>query len=123
MWNFFGSLFLTKRQQLIEEVYKDLDQFYRSFYSNIYNELNINKYKQIRDAIGMVMRKFDNQDHPLDYVGKLVMYIQASVVLQHLHLTTMQQKLLQDLSDKTKKINLNFVYTGRLTDMQQFSNV
>ena len=85
--------------------------------------MNINKYKQIRDAIGMVMRKFDNQDHPLDYVGKLVMYIQASVVLQHLHLTTMQQKLLQDLSDKTKKINLNFVYTGRLTDMQQFSNV
>lgn len=123
MRNFFGSLFSKKQQQLIEEVYQDLDQFYQSFYSNIYNELNINKYKQIRDAIGMVMRKFDNQDHPLDYVGKLVMYIQASVVLQHLHLTTMQQKLLQDLSDKTKKINLNFVYTGRLTDMQQFSNV
>ena len=123
MRNFFGSLFSKKQQQLIEEVYQDLDQFYQSFYSNIYNELNINKYKQIRDAIGMVMRKFDNQDHPLDYAGKLVMYIQATVVLQHLHLTTMQQKLLQDLSDKTKKINLNFVYTGRLTDMQQFSNV
>ena len=123
MRNFFGSLFSKKQQQLIEEVYQDLDQFYQSFYSNIYNELNINKYKQIRDAIGMVMRKFDNQDHPLDYTGKLVLYIQASVVLQHLHLTTMQQKLLQDLSDKTKKINLNFVYTGRLTDMQQFSNV
>ncbi|WP_294835190.1 bacteriocin immunity protein [uncultured Lactobacillus sp.] len=123
MRNFFGSLFLKKQQQLIEEVYQDLDQFYQSFYSNIYNELNINKYKQIRDAIGMVMRKFDIQDHPLEYTGKLVMCIQARVVLQHLHLTTMQQKLLQDLSDKTKKINLNFVYTGRLTDMQQFSNV
>lgn len=123
MRNFFGSLFLKKQQQLIEEVYQDLDQFYQSFYSNIYNELNINKYKQIRDAIGMVMRKFDIQDHPLEYTGKLVMYIQARVVLQHLHLTKMQQKLLQDLSDKTKKINLNFVYTGRLTDMQQFSNV
>ena len=123
MRNFFGSLFLKKQQQLIEEVYQDLDQFYQSFYSNIYNELNINKYKQIRDAIGMVMRKFDIQDHPLEYTGKLVMYIQARVVLQHLHLTTMQQKLLQDLSDKTKKINLNFVYTGRLTDMQQFKNV
>ena len=123
MRNFFGSLFLKKQQQLIEEVYQDLDQFYQSFYSNIYNELNINKYKQIRDAIGMVMRKFDIQDHPLEYTGKLVMCIQARVVLQHLHLTIMQQKLLQDLSDKTKKINLNFVYTGRLTDMQQFSNV
>ena len=123
MRNFFGSLFSKKQQQLIEEVYQDLDQFYQSFYSNIYNELNINKYKQIRDAIGMVMCKFDIQDHPLEYTGKLVMYIQARVVLQHLHLTTMQQKLLQDLSDKTKKINLNFVYTGRLTDMQQFSNV
>lgn len=123
MRNFFGSLFLKKQQQLIEEVYQDLDQFYQSFYSNIYNELNINKYKQIRDAIGMVIRKFDIQDHPLEYTGKLVMCIQARVVLQHLHLTTMQQKLLQDLSDKTKKINLNFVYTGRLTDMQQFSNV
>ena len=66
MRNFFGSLFSKKQQQLIEEVYQDLDQFYQSFYSNIYNELNINKYKQIRDAIGMVMRKFDNQDHPLD---------------------------------------------------------
>ena len=123
MWNFFGSLFLTKRQQLIEEVYKDLDQFYRSFYSNIYNELNINKYKQIRDAIGMVMRKFDSQDHPLDYTGKLVLYIEACVALQHLHLTTLQQKLLHDLGEKTKNINLNFVYTGRITDMQQFRNV
>ena len=85
--------------------------------------MNINKYKQIRDAIGMVMRKFDSQDHPLDYTGKLVLYIEACVALQHLHLTTLQQKLLHDLGEKTKNINLNFVYTGRITDMQQFRNV
>ena len=123
MRSFFGSLFSTKRQQLIEEVYQDLDQFYNSFFSNIYNELNIKKYKQIRDAVGMVMRKFDSKDHPLDYTGKLVLYIEACVAMQHLHLTTLQQKLLRDLSDKTRKINLNFVYTGRIMDMQQFKNI
>ena len=119
MLKFFNNC-SNKNDKLIADVYQDLDLFYNSFFDNIYNELNITKYKQIRDAVGLVMRKFDSHDHPLAYAGKLVMYIQSRVVLQHLHLTFFQQKLLNDISDKTKHINLNFVYSGPITDMQQF---
>lgn len=109
-----------KEKKLINETYKELDQFYRSFFNNIYNELNIAKYLPIRDAIGLVMRKFESNDHPLQYTGKLVLYIQANTALNHLHLSNFQQKLLHSLSDKTQQISLNFVYTSPITDISQF---
>lgn len=109
-----------KEKKLINETYKELDQFYRSFFNNIYNELNIAKYRPIRDAIGLVMRKFESNDHPLQYTGKLVLYIQANTALNHLCLTNFQQKLLHSLSNKTKQISLNFVYTSPITDISQF---
>ena len=109
-----------KEKKLINEAYKELDQFYRSFFNNIYNELNITKYRPIRDAIGLVMRKFESNDHPLQYTGKLVLYIQANAALNHLHLSNFQQKLLQSLGTKTKQISLNFVYISPITDISQF---
>lgn len=109
-----------KEKKLINETYKELDQFYRSFFNNIYNELNIAKYRPIRDAIGLVMRKFESNDYPLQYTGKLVLYIQANTALNHLHLSNFQQKLLHSLSNKTKQISLNFVYTSPITDISQF---
>lgn len=123
MINFFVNNSRKKREQLDKEVYQYLNKFYNSFFSNIYNELNINKYKQIRDAIGLVMRKFDSHDHPLAYTSKLVMYIQARITLHHLHLTNQQQKLMQKLSEKTKYVNLNYVYTSPLDDARQFTNI
>ena len=109
-----------KEKMLINETYKELDQFYRSFFNNIYNELNITKYRPIRDAIGLVMRKFESNDHPLQYTEKLVLYIQANTALNHLRLTNFQQRLLQSLSNKTKQISLNFVYISPITDISQF---
>ncbi|WP_278954041.1 bacteriocin immunity protein [Lactobacillus apis] len=109
-----------KEKKLINETYKELDQFYRSFFNNIYNELNIAKYRPIRDAIGLVMRKFESNDHPLQYTDKLVLYIQANTALNHLRLTNFQQKLLQSLGTNTKQISLNFVYISLITDISQF---
>lgn len=120
MPNFLTSHSAIQNKQLDKAVYQELEQFYNSFFNNIYNELNIGKYRKIRDAIGLVMRKFDCQDHPLAYTGKLVMYIQANVTLHHLHLTCEQQELLRLLGYTTKNINLNFVYSGPITDLRQF---
>lgn len=122
MQNFFTNRFTFQNKRLDKETYQELDQFYNSFFNNIYNELNIGKYRKIRDAIGLVMRKFDCHDHPLAYTGKLVMYIQATIAFEHLHLTSEQQNLLQHLGNNTKKINLNFVYSGPITDFRQFKN-
>ncbi|BDR60140.1 bacteriocin immunity protein [Lactobacillus xylocopicola] len=123
MQAFFIGSSAQKRDLLNKEVYQELEQFYCSFFSNIYNELNIAKYKHIRDAIGLVMRKFDACDHPLAYTGKLVMYIQGQLALNHLQLTKQQRQLLHKLADQTKNINLNFVYSGPLTDAHQFSSI
>lgn len=118
----FNSL---KSQRSMQEktVYHELDKFYQSFFGDTYNELNIDKYRQIRDAIGLVMRKFDSHDHPLEYTGKLVMYIQARVALKHLHLSSDQQAIMRSLNEETKHINLCYVYTSPLDDVTQFQNV
>ncbi|RVU71337.1 MULTISPECIES: bacteriocin immunity protein [Lactobacillus] len=110
----------TAKTQLTGQAYQILDQFYRSFSSNMYNELNIHRYKQIRDAVGLVMRKFDSHDHPLAYTSKLVMYIQARVCLNHLPLTKEQQSWMKKLTDITKHINLNYVYLSPLDSENQF---
>lgn len=122
MYNLFVKNSQKKNAELNKEVYGELKQFYCSFFSNIYNELNIEKYKKIRDAIGLVMQKFTSQDNPLAYTGKLVMYIQGNLAMHHLRLTDEQRKLLRSIADKTKKINLNYVYSGPITDVHQFIN-
>lgn len=106
-----------------QEVYQILDKFYRSFFDDMYNELNINRYRQIRDAIGLVMRKFDEHDHPMAYTSKLVMYIQSRVVMNHLPLTNEQQNYMRELCNKTKYVNLNYVYSGPVNDAKQFLRV
>lgn len=123
MHNFFIKNSQNKDVQLNKEVYEELNQFYCSFFSNIYNELNIGKYKKIRDSIGLVMQKFTSQDNPLAYTGKLVMFIQGNIAIHHLRLTDEQRKLLRSIADKTKNINLNFVYSGPITDARQFTNI
>lgn len=117
------NLFQFKNKKISQEkeAYQILGKFYNSFFSDMYNELNISKYKQIRDAIGLVMRKFDSHDNPLAYTGKLVMYIQARVVLHHLPLTKEQQGYMQKLSTLSKNINLSFVYTSPIDGGRQFS--
>lgn len=107
-------------QTQTKEVYDLLGQFYKSFFGDMYNELNIDKYRPIRDAIGLVMRKFDEHDHPLAYSSKLVMYIQAQVAMKDLPLTDQQQALMTKISNQTKCVNLSFVYTSPLNDVNQF---
>lgn len=103
-----------------DEVYALLEKFYNSFFDDMYNELNIEKYRPIRDAIGLVMIKFDSNDHPLAYTSKLVMYIQAKVAMNNLALTDEQQKMMQELNQKTNRVNLSYVYTSPLNDVSQF---
>ncbi len=117
------SLFTPKKQNESREVYHDLKQFYNSFFSDIYNEMNIDRYRQIRDAIGLVLNKFDSNDHPLEYTSKLVMYIQARIAMSHLHLTHEQQELMKKLSEATKYVNLSYVYLSPLNSAEQFVNV
>lgn len=92
-----------------KKVYQELKKFYNSFSSDIYNEMNIGRYRPIRDAIGLVMNKFDNNDHPMEYTSKLVMYIEATVALNHLHLTPEQEDLMRKLTELTKYVNLSYL--------------
>lgn len=85
--------------------------------------MNIGRYRQIRDAIGLVLNKFDSNDHPLEYTSKLVMYIQARIAMSHLHLTHEQQELMKKLSEATKYVNLSYVYLSPLNSAEQFVNV
>lgn len=115
------SLLTRKKQKRQEkEIYQILAKFYRSFFDNMYNELNIGRYRQIRDAISLVMLKFETHDHPLAYSGKLVMYIEARVAMKHLPLTKKQQGYMQKLNAATKHINLNYIYTSPIDDEKQF---
>ena len=52
------SLFKSN-QPNTKEIYQELKKFYNSFFSDIYNEMNIDRYRQIRDVIGLVINKFD----------------------------------------------------------------
>ena len=56
-----------------EQTYQLLNEFYQSFFSDVYNELNIHRYLPIRDAIANVIHKFIMNDHPMAFAGKLVM--------------------------------------------------
>ena len=66
---------IFKHNSDTQEVYQDLKKFYNSFFSNIYNEMNIGRYRPIRDTIGLVINKFDSNDHPLEYTSKLVIRV------------------------------------------------
>lgn len=114
---------IFKRKQVDQkEIYHILKEFYRSFFSDIYNELNIGRYRQIRDAISLVINKFDSNDHPLEYTGKLVLYIQARIALKHLRLTKQQEEFMHQLTEATKYINLSYVYLAPLDSAEQFIN-
>ena len=116
------SLFSHPQQkQEDNKIYALLSDFYNSFVkSNTFNEMNIEKYRNVRDAAGLVMRKFEQKDHPLAYTNKLVMYIDSQVALKNLHLTHDQQKIMQILREDTKHTNLCFVYTSPINNSRQF---
>ena len=114
---------IFKHNSDTKDVYQDLKNFYNSFFSNIYNEMNIGRYRPIRDAIGLVINKFDSNDHPLEYTSKLVMYIQAKLALKHLHLTTHQEKIMKNLIEKTKYLNLSYVYLSPIDSAEQFVKI
>ncbi|MFR0613284.1 bacteriocin immunity protein [Lactobacillus porci] len=119
----FMQIFVKKNQQkeeITEKTGKLLKNFYNSFFSDIFNEMNIDRYRPIRDATGMVINKFTANDHPLAYAGKLVLFIQAYMAMNQLHLTKEQQQMLQELADLTKHVNLNYVYISPLDSMDQF---
>lgn len=124
-WIFMFSLFNLNKSTSsnTKMVYQDLKKFYNSFFSDIYNEMNIGRYRPIRDAIGLVMNKFDSHDHPLEYTSKLVMYIQARVAMNHLHLTCEQENLMKKLTEATKYVNLSYVYLSPLDSEKQFVNI
>lgn len=119
MFNFFKK----SKEPDKKEVYQELKKFYDSFFSNIYNEMNIGRYRQIRDVIGLVINKFDEDDHPLEYTSKLVMYIQARIVMNHLRLTNEQVKIMRKLTDATKHVNLSYVYLSPIDSTEQFVRI
>lgn len=114
---------IFKHNSDTKEVYQDLKKFYNSFFSNIYNEMNIGCYRPIRDAIGLVINKFDSNDHPLEYTSKLVMYIEVKVALNHLHLTPDQEKIMKNLTEKTKYVNISYVYLSPIDSAEQFVKI
>lgn len=116
------SLFKSK-ENTKKTVYLELKKFYKSFSSNIYNEMNIDRYRQIRDVIGLVINKFDENDHPLEYTGKLVMYIQARIAMHHLRLTDEQETIMKKLTEATKYIDLSYVYLSPIDSAKQFVKI
>ena len=61
----FMQIFVKKNQQkeeITEKTGKLLKSFYNSFFSDIFNEMNIDRYRPIRDATGMVINKFTAND-------------------------------------------------------------
>lgn len=113
------SLF-KPNQPNTQEIYQELKKFYNSFFSDIYNEMNIDRYRQIRDVIGLVINKFDENDHPLEYTSKLVMYIQARVASRHLRLNSEQEEIMKNLTESTKYVNLSYVYLSPIDSAAQF---
>lgn len=112
--------FVAKKNNHKQETHQLLEKFYESFFIDIYNELNIDPYRPLRDAIANVLYKFTIDDHPMAYTGKLVMYIESKLVLEDLHLTNEQREILNQLRQLTKNINLSFVYQSPLTSFDQF---
>lgn len=104
-----------------EQTYQILKNFYASFFSDIYNERNIGRYKTLRDAIALVLGHFDSGDHPMEYAAKLALYLPAKASLNHLRFTKEQQGLLKQLTQLTRRVKLNFVYLSPLDSISQFS--
>lgn len=118
MINLFSQI---QHKQKDNKIYALLNEFYKSFaQDNTFNEMNIQKYRNVRDATGLVMRKFEKKDHPLAYTNKLVMYIDSQVAFKNLHLTHQQQKIMQMVREGTKYTNLSFVYTSPINNSDQF---
>lgn len=113
--------FIQNEKSKKNDTYSILKKFYQSFFSDMYNELNIGRYRQIRDAIGLVINKFVANDHPMAYASKLVLYIQARCVKSRLKLTKEQQLYLRQLEDNTKHVNVNYVYSGPIDSIEQFA--
>ncbi|MFR4967163.1 bacteriocin immunity protein [Lactobacillus kalixensis] len=103
-----------------QKIYQDLKDLYSSFSDEMYSLLATDSYSRIRRAIGLVMQKFENNDHPLAYTGKLVMYIQAKVALNNLRLTSQQEQLIKSLTESTKRIHLSYVYLSPIDSSEQF---
>lgn len=115
------KLFFKRRQQENKNIYQLLHNFYDSFFSDAYNELNISKYKPIRDAIGLVINKFDSHDHPLEYTGKLILYIQNRQAMNHIGLNKKQEAIMIKLAYTTKYANINNSYRNSWHSEEQFA--
>ena len=87
------SLFKSS-QPNTKEIYQELKKFYNSFFSDIYNEMNIDRYRQIRDVIGLVINKFD--------------------------LSSEQEAIMKKLTESTKYVNLSYVYLSPIDSAEQF---
>lgn len=59
----------------------------------------------------------------MEYTSKLVMYIEATVALNHLHLTPEQEDLMRKLTELTKYVNLSYVYLSPIDSEKQFANI
>ncbi len=111
----------NKQEKEREQTYQLLKNFYASFFSDIYNERNIGRYKPLRDAIALVLGRFDSGDHPMEYAAKLALYLPAKASLNQLRFTKEQQGLLAELTRLTRRVKLNFVYLSPLDSISQFS--
>ncbi|GHV97040.1 bacteriocin immunity protein [Lactobacillus nasalidis] len=121
-WAIFSN-FLQKNRQESDRARTQqiLKNFYASFFSDIYNERNISRYKPLRDAIALVLGRFDSGDHPMEYAAKLALYLPAKASLNRLRFTKEQQGWLKELSRLTRQVSLNFVYLSPLDSISQFS--
>jgi nicotinic acid phosphoribosyltransferase len=119
----FCKFFQKKDQEKErEQTCQLLKNFYASFFTDIYNERNIGRYKPLRDAIALVLGHFDSNDHPMEYAAKLALYLPAKASLNQLRFTKEQRDYLQELTRLTRRVKLNFVYLSPLDSINQFSS-
>lgn len=107
---------LKNNIQKTNEIVVNLKALYRSF-----DKFKIKAYTPLKETISKVIIKANNHENLSAWSNKLVMYLQAQIVLKNIPITKEQDKLINSLSEQCKNTNLNYVYLAPIYDQFQFN--
>lgn len=75
------------------------------------------------DIVRQVLEKVNNHNHASAYVNKLVMYLQARRALFNITFSPAQEKIINELGEKCKRTDLNFLYLSPIYSSSQFYQI
>lgn len=74
---------------------------------SLFNKFNSNQQKETDEVYQLLQKFYDS-------------FLAICMAMKHLPLTSQQQKLMNELNLKTKRVSLSYVYTSPLNDAKQF---